>query len=227
MPAASHVEKDGHLHEHPAPAAVARQGARPAGRRRSRAVVHAPPLQARPGALRRLRGRARLADRQPHLGLRASTAPHRRARRRGGPAGDQRLRRGRRASPVPGFAAARRPTAAPPAAAGSTPASSQDGVNQARRRDAGRPRRPRRLGLARVGRGRGRRTAASSTTARRADPEGRPWSERKKLRLVGRGEGRLDRLRRPGLPGRQAAGLPRRPTTPQGWTRSAATTRSS
>ena len=55
MPAAAHVEKDGHLHEHPAAAAVARQGARPAGRRALRAVVHAPPRQARAGALRRLR----------------------------------------------------------------------------------------------------------------------------------------------------------------------------
>ena len=43
-----------------------------------------------------------------------------------------------------------------------------------------------------------------------ADPEGRPWSERKKLRLVGRGAGQVDGLRRAGLPGRQGARLPAR-----------------
>ena len=41
-----------------------------------------------------------------------------------------------------------------------------------------------------------------------ADPDGKPWSERKKLRLVGRGGGQVDRLRRARLPGRQAPGLP-------------------
>ena len=44
------------------------------------AVVHAPPRQAREGALRRLGARPRLADPQPHVGLRRARPP-RRARR--------------------------------------------------------------------------------------------------------------------------------------------------
>ena len=41
-----------------------------------------------------------------------------------------------------------------------------------------------------------------------ADPEGKPWSERKKLRLVGRRQSRVDRPRRARLQPAQAAGLP-------------------
>ena len=41
-----------------------------------------------------------------------------------------------------------------------------------------------------------------------ADPEGKPWSERKKLRLVGRAGGEVDGVRRPRLPAGQAPGLP-------------------
>ena len=41
-----------------------------------------------------------------------------------------------------------------------------------------------------------------------ADPDGNPWSERKTLRLVGRGQGRVDRLRRAGLREDEAAVVP-------------------
>ena len=69
MPAASHIEKDGTLHQHPAPAPVARQGGRAAGRRPLGAVVHAPPGQAGDGPLRRLRRPQGLAAQEPQLGL--------------------------------------------------------------------------------------------------------------------------------------------------------------
>ena len=55
------------------------------------------------------------------------------------------------------------------------------------------------------GRGRGPPTGASSTTARRPIPDGNPWSERKKLRLVGRRE--VDGPRRARLRGDEAARL--------------------
>ena len=73
----------------------------------------------------------------------------------------------------------------------------------------------------------GRTTAGSCTTAPRPTPTGRPWSERKKLRLVGRGAAPVGRPRRAGL--RAGASRPttaRRPA-PRGWPRSRATSRSS
>ena len=153
---------------------------------------------------------ARLADRQPHAGTTPSTATTRepdaeavlreingydvRDRRAG-----RRLRRSSRTTAhrlrlldllrlLRRTASTRRAAATPgdldaPGAAGSRPS----------------------------GRGRGRPTAASSTTAPRPTREGKPWSERKKLRLVGRGRGQVGRLRRARLPGRQA----RRTTAPR------------
>ena len=81
MPAAAHVEKEGHFTNTQRLAAVARQGARPAGRRALGAALHAPPAKRRDGALRRLRRPEGLAAAQPALGLpgaraaRASRAP--------------------------------------------------------------------------------------------------------------------------------------------------------
>ena len=70
-------------------------------------------------------------------GTTPSTASRSASRRRGRAARDQRLRRRRPASCVPGFAELARTTARPPAAAGSTRGVYADGVNQARRRDPG------------------------------------------------------------------------------------------
>ena len=73
----------GLLHQHPAPGPVPRQGARAAGRRALGAVVHAPPGQAREGALRRLAassatGRSSTcAGTTPSTGARASPTSRR------------------------------------------------------------------------------------------------------------------------------------------------------
>ena len=83
MPAAGPRGEGRPLHQHAAAAAVARQGAGPAGRRALGAGLHARPRRADQGALRVLRAGAGLADPQPDVGL---------PRRRGRAAGDQRLR---------------------------------------------------------------------------------------------------------------------------------------
>ena len=75
--------------------------------------------------------------------------------------------------------------------------------------DARRPARARRVGVARVGVG----VAAEPPhplQPRERRPGGQAVVGAQALRLVGRGAGRLDRLRRPRLPRRQAAVLPRR-----------------
>ena len=58
-------------------------------------------------------------------------------------------------------------------------------------------------------------------------PGRQPLERAQEVRLVGRRAGPVDRLRRPGLPGDEAAGLRARPRTPWGQRRSAAVTRSS
>ena len=105
----------GHADQHPAPAPVAQQGARPAGRLPVRRLVRLQPGQAAAPALRRLDRPQGPAAPEPHLGLRPRRAPAAARRldqpdrggagRREGPAGDQRppARRGRpahRASPA-------------------------------------------------------------------------------------------------------------------------------
>ena len=71
-----------------------------------------------------------------------------------------------------------------------------------------RPRLPRRLGLARVGWAwpANRRVLYNRASA---DPEGKPVVGAQEVRLVGRAAGQVDGLRRAGLPGRQGARLPR------------------
>ena len=60
-----------------------------------------------------------------------------------------------------------------------------------------------------------------------ADPRGQAVVGAQEVHLVGRRRGEVDGLRRAGLPGRQAARTTGPTTTPRGWTRSAAPTRSS
>ena len=227
MPAAAHVEKDGTFTNTQRLRAVARQGARPAGRRALGAVVHAPPVQARAGALRGLDAR-RATGRSVNLTWDyAEHGPHREPDAEEVLRGDQRLRPHRPASWCP-----------------ASRSSKADGTHRLRlldllrrlrrRRQPGAPARPRRP----------RRAAAAGSR-----PSGRwAWPANRRMlynrasaptRRASRGRsarsyvwwdedaGQVDRLRRPGLPGRQAAGLPRRRRTPRAWTRSAATTRSS
>ena len=101
--------------------------------------------------------------------------PHRGAERRRGARRDQRL--GCRGRDPLGLHAAAATTARPRAAAGSTAAATP--TASTRRRGAN-PRASR-TGPAPSGRGRGPRTAASSTTAPPPTRKGRPWSERKAL----------------------------------------------
>ena len=165
MPAATHVEKEGTLHQHPAAGAVARQGARAAGRRALGAVVHAPPGQARARRTTRTR-RRRATGRSRNLHW---DYPEHGARRE--PDAEAVLKEingydvatGR---PLSRLHRAARPTARPPAAAGSTRGVFADGVNQARRRDPGDLDDAGRLRLARVGLGVAGQPAHRSTTAR-------------------------------------------------------------
>ena len=136
MPAASHVEKEGTFTNTQRLLQWRDKALDPPGDARSRAVVHAPPDQAR--ARRTTRRRDETRD-WPIRNLTWDYAEHgraRRARRRGRAAGDQRLRRRDRRAAA-GLRRSSRPTAPPRAAAGSTRASTRDGVNQARRRDPG------------------------------------------------------------------------------------------
>ena len=78
-----------------------------------------------------------------------------------------------------------------------------------------------------MGAGRGRRTAAILYNRASADPQGRPWSERKALVWWDDETRGMARPRHPRLRGRQAARLPARRTAPTGPRRSPATSRSS
>ena len=69
LPAAAHTEKDGTLHEHPAPAAVAPQGDRADGRPPLRALVLLPPRPQDPRAARGLDGSEGPPDPRPDVGL--------------------------------------------------------------------------------------------------------------------------------------------------------------
>ena len=177
LPARGGAHREGrHVHEHPAPAAVAR------ARRSSRRATAAPtcgscyhlgrkhPRAAR--ALRPSRATAPLLDLTWDYPTRRAA---RRARRRGGAARDQRLRRA--TASCSHATPSCRPTAPPPAAAGSTAGCFADGVNQAARRKPGAASR---TGSRPSGAGRGRLNRRILYNRASADPEGRPWSERKR-----------------------------------------------
>ena len=212
-----------HLHQHPAAAAVARQGGRAAAATAARscgssttsAAACASKLAGSTDAARPRRARPDLG--LPDRGRRTtSPTPRRCCSEINGVDG----RRARRVPDVPGAA---RTTARPRAAAGSTPASTPTastrprGASPAASRPGSRP----------SGAGRGRRTAASSTTAPRPTRTGRPWSERKRYVWWDAEQGKWTGERRPRLQARQGARLRAARGRARAWTRSAATSRSS
>ena len=101
-PARGGHRRDGrHLHEHPAPPAMARPRRRPARRRPVRHLVHRPPRPPAQAALRGEQAAARPADPGAPLGLHRPRGERRvadqgRAVRRADPQGDERLSRRRR-----------------------------------------------------------------------------------------------------------------------------------
>ena len=204
------------VHADPAARAVARQGTRPARRRPQRPVVHLPPLQARPGALRGLDRRQGLADPEPHLGLRRG-----RAGRRAGPEGDQRLHGRRRQARARLRAAVQR---------------RQHGLRLLdlqrrlrRRRQPGRRTKSRATSPSPAARsppsgaGPGRPTAASSTRARPPTPRA---SRGPSARSTSGGTARSGRATTSRTSRSTSRRTTARPTTPRAWTRSTATRRS-
>ena len=201
LPAAAHTEKDGSFTNTQRLLQWHHKAVEPAGRRPQRAVVLLPPRPHHPAEAGRLDRRARPSAARPDVGL-PDRGPARRAERRGGAGRDQRdeVRRhpavrlhraeGRRLDRVRLLDLLRR---------------------LRRRRQPGRPAQARQragLGRAPSGAGRGRPTAASSTTARRPTPTGKSVERAQGLRLVGRGRRQVDRARRARLRGGQAPGLP-------------------
>ena len=195
-----------HVHEHPAPAAVAPQGGRAAGRLPLGPVVRVPPRAPHPREARRLDGRPRPAAARPHLGLPDCTArttsptPRRCCARSTASHGRRRLHR-RSTTEL--------------RADGSTACGCwiycgcyADGVNQTARK---RPAHRAELGRAGVGLGVAGATGGSSTTAPRPTRR-RAVVGAQALRLVGRRRrGAGPAGRRPRLRARQAAGLRARP----------------
>ena len=213
MPVRGPRREGGLVHQHAAARAVARQGARAARRRALGAALRLPPDPPREGALRRLDGASATGRSATCTWDYPVARPARGAERRGGAEGDQRLRRRHRPPGRLLLRPARRRLDGV-AAAGSTPASTP--TASTRRSGATRATSTHPATSHPSGAGRGRPTAASSTTA---PPPTRRASRGRSARSTSGGTGeRLDGLRRPGLPARQAAGLRRARTTPRAWT---------
>ena len=167
LPAASHVEKDGTFTQTQRVLQWHHKAVEPPGDCPQRAAVLLPPRPQDPRAAGRLHPRARPPAARPRLGL-----PRRRDRRpvrRGGAEGDQRgpphRRQGRPAAVQ--LHRDEGPTARPPAAAGSTPASTPTAST---RPPGASPGTRAVLGGPGVGLGVADRTAACSTTAPRPTP---------------------------------------------------------
>ena len=223
MPAAAHVEKEGSFTNTQRLLQWTDKRARAARGGALGAVVHAPSREAGQGALRAFAQGPRLADPQPPLGL-PRARRDRRAGRGGRAARGERLRRRVRCAAL----GLRRPRERR-----LDRVRLLDLLGRVRRRRqpgaparARRPRRPGRLGVTGVGLG-----VAGQPPPALQSRVGRPGRQAvvraQALRLVGRGGGEVDGLRRAGLPGSEASRLSRRPTTRRAWTRSRATTRSS
>ena len=201
LPAAAHTEKDGSFTNTQRMLQWHHKAVEPAGRRAQRPVVHLPPGPAASGrswpAPTDDRWTGRVLDLTWDYPV---DGPLAEPSRRGGAGRDQRLGRAT-AQPLSGVRAAARTTGRPRAAAGSTAACYAGGVNQAARRKPGGEQNwvAPEWGWAWPANRRILYNRAS------ADPDGKPWSERKALRLVGRRGGQVDRARRAGL---------RRPTRP-------------
>ena len=181
LPAAAHTEKDGSFTNTQRLLQWHHKAVEPPGDAAQRAVVLLPPRPDHPGEAGasstdpRDRPLLDLTWDYPTEGPLAEPSAEAVLR------GDQRVRRrtARRCRRTPSS----RTTARRRAAAGSTAACYADGST----RPPGASPAASRAGWRRSGDGRGRPTGASSTTARRPTRDGRPWSERKALRLVGRG----------------------------------------
>ena len=209
LPAAGHVEKEGSLHEDPAPAAVARQGGRAAGRRAQRGLV-------RPPAGERLKARAEAEATRAQRAARDAALlaldwwypedAHGEPAIEAVLAGDQRLGRGPPVTTASNVAPVRSRRLHRPARRRLDGVRlldllrrlRPDGVNRARRREPSGPLRAR-LGLGMAGR------PPHPLQPRVRRPDGRPWSERKKLVWWDAGRRSLDRHGRARLPRRQAA----------------------
>ena len=205
LPAAAHTEKDGTFTNTQRMLQWHHKAVEPAGRRAQRPVVHLPPGPRASGRSWPARPTSRgPAAPRPDLGL-----PDRRAAsasptpRRCWPRSTAATPT---AQPLSSYDAAARTTARPPCGCW---------IYCGRLRRRGQPGRPAqarhasRTGSRPSGAGRGRRTGGSSTTAPRPTREGKPWSERKALRLVGRREQASGpATTSPDFDADQAAGLP-------------------
>ena len=173
MPAAAHTEKDGTLHQHPAAAAVAPQGGRAARRLPLGAVVLLPPGPHHPREAGRLAATTRPSRARP---ARGTTRPRARSPSRAPRRCSARSTASARTASALRATPSSRRTAPPRAAAGSTAACSPTATNQAARRMPGTEQTwvAPEWGWAWPANRRILYNRAS------ADPEGRPWSQRKR-----------------------------------------------
>ena len=199
FPAAAHIEKDGTFTNTQRMVQWHHKAQEPQRRPAQRPVVHLPPRATHPRAPGRLHRRGRPPAARPHLEL-PDRGRARRAERRRGAVGDQRLERRRRDAVGLHRAAVRRLDLV----------RMLDLLRRLRRR--GQPDRAahagaraeldrRAVGVGLAG------EPPDPLQPRVGGPAGAPVERAQGARVVGRRAGTLDRARRSGLPGRQAARL--------------------